>query len=147
MNLCIYNQSYAYLIHISCFIISGVPSRDLSEILPTALITGHGEKVCTFLLALCSCALVVTQHTWQPFRYTYFSMKQSRTTQSSTMKTGGSSGNNGDHHEGIGGGRQYVLTEQQEEDTIEVAEEGNMVDEDVGYGRDTSPDGKQIVLL
>ena len=129
-------RSCAYLVYHSSCAVSGVPSRDLSEILPTALITGHGEKVCTFLLALCSCALVVTQHTWQPFRYTYFSMNKPRT--HSTM-TNGSSGSNDNH--GVGG-RQYVLTEQQEEDTIEVAEEGNMVDDDDGYGRDAPPDGE-----
>lgn len=42
----------------------------LSEITPSALQSGSGEKVCTFLNALADVALVATKHSWQPVKYT-----------------------------------------------------------------------------
>jgi hypothetical protein len=38
----------------------GMSTQDLSDILPTALIPGYGEKVCMFLLSLCGIALNLT---------------------------------------------------------------------------------------
>ena len=49
---------------------AGVAAKDLSDILPTALISGHGEKVCALLLALCGRALAATKHAWLPLKYT-----------------------------------------------------------------------------
>jgi hypothetical protein len=42
----------------------------LSEITPSALQSGYGEKVCIFLNALADVALVVTKHSWQQAKYT-----------------------------------------------------------------------------
>ena len=55
--------------HIFIFQIAGVSQKDLIDILPTSLIHGYGEKVCTFLLLLCSLALIKTNHTWAPLIY------------------------------------------------------------------------------
>ena len=57
--------------------VAGVPLKDLSDILPTALILGYGEKVCSFLLLLCGLALIKTNHTWSPL--TYKSMVRDKT--------------------------------------------------------------------
>ena len=55
--------------HIFILQIAGVSQKDLIDILPTSLIHGYGEKVCTFLLLLCSLALIKTNHTWAPLIY------------------------------------------------------------------------------
>jgi hypothetical protein len=49
--------------------VAGVNPTDLSDILPTSLTHGYGEKVCSFLLLLCGIALMKTNHTWAPFGY------------------------------------------------------------------------------
>ena len=48
---------------------AGVSLKDLSEILPTSLLPGHGEKVCSLLLLLCGIVLKKTNHTWMPLKY------------------------------------------------------------------------------
>ena len=48
---------------------AGVSLKDLSEILPTSLLPGHGEKVCLLLLLLCGVVLKKTNHTWSPLKY------------------------------------------------------------------------------
>lgn len=39
---------------------AGIPSTELSEVIPTSLLPGYGEKVCTFLLLLCDRALAAS---------------------------------------------------------------------------------------
>ena len=48
---------------------AGVSHKDLSEILPTSLLPGYGEKVCSLLLLLCGVVLKKTNHTWLPLKY------------------------------------------------------------------------------
>jgi hypothetical protein len=48
---------------------AGVSLKDLSEILPTSLLPGYGEKVCLFLLLLCGVVLKKKNHTWLPLKY------------------------------------------------------------------------------
>ena len=48
---------------------AGVSLKDLSEILPTSLLPGYGEKVCSLLLLLCGVVLKKTNHTWMPLKY------------------------------------------------------------------------------
>lgn len=48
---------------------AGVSLKDLSEILPTSLLPGYGEKVCLFLLLLCGVVLKKKNHTWLPLNY------------------------------------------------------------------------------
>lgn len=48
---------------------AGVSHKDLSEILPTSLLPGYGEKVCSLLLLLCGIVLKKTNHTWLPLKY------------------------------------------------------------------------------
>jgi hypothetical protein len=92
---------------------AGVPAQDLADILPTALIAGHGEKVCTLLLALCGRALAAAKHTWLPLKYSSF------------VVAAGSGGSGS----GGGGARQYV----EEDEQLEVDEDG---DGGAGAGED-----------
>ena len=48
---------------------AGVSLKDLSEILPTSLLPGYGEKVCLLLLLLCGVVLKKKNHTWLPLKY------------------------------------------------------------------------------
>ena len=44
------------------------PISVLTEISPTSLLQGHGEKVCIFLNLLADCA-IATGYTWKSFNY------------------------------------------------------------------------------
>ena len=48
---------------------AGVAAKDLSDILPTSLIYGYGEKTCSLLLMLCEILLLKIKHSWLPFKY------------------------------------------------------------------------------
>ena len=48
---------------------AGVAPKDLSDILPTSLIYGYGEKTCSLLLMLCEILLLKIKHSWLPFKY------------------------------------------------------------------------------
>jgi len=46
----------------------GVNPIYLTEIPPTSLLQGHGEKVCIFLNLLADCAIAAS-YTWKSFNY------------------------------------------------------------------------------
>ena len=74
--------------------VAGVSPKDLTDILPTSLIHGYGEKVCTFLLLLCSLALIHSNHTWAPLSYKNFTKNKNEEIETNIRKKGDISSNN-----------------------------------------------------
>ena len=90
----LFSFTFFYFLNPPYLKVAGVSPKDLTDILPTSLIHGYGEKVCTFLLLLCSLALIHSNHTWAPLSYKNFTKNKNEEIETNIRKKGDVSSNN-----------------------------------------------------